>query len=60
GRTKEFLRRTEYSLEQIAKQVGYDSPFSLSRAFKRNAGISPRDFRKSPYPGTPASPQNRK
>ncbi|MGK0186471.1 MAG: AraC-like DNA-binding protein [Verrucomicrobiales bacterium] len=50
GRTKELLRRTSYSLEQIAEQVGYDSPFSLSRAFKKNTGTNPRDFRKSAYP----------
>ena len=50
SRTKELLRRTDYSLEQIADQVGYDSPFSLSRVFKRNTGISPRDFRKAAYP----------
>ncbi|MCB1096995.1 MAG: AraC family transcriptional regulator [Verrucomicrobiae bacterium] len=52
GRTKELLRRTDYSLEQIADQVGYDSPFSLSRAFKRNSGLSPRDFRKCSYSAT--------
>lgn len=50
SRTKELLRRTNYSLEQIAEQVGYDSPFSLSRAFKKNTGTSPRDFRKAAYP----------
>lgn len=50
GRTKEPLLRTDYSLGRIAEKFGYDSPFSLSRAFKGNTGASPREFRRSTYP----------
>jgi transcriptional regulator GlxA family with amidase domain len=48
-RAQELLRRTDYSLEQIADQVGYRSPFSLSRAFRRFCGCSPRAYRKAGY-----------
>lgn len=44
-RAKQLLRRTDDSLEQIAERVGYESPFSLSRAFKRAVGRSPREFK---------------
>ncbi len=49
SRAQELLRRTDYSLEEIADQVGYRSPFSLSRAFRRFCGCSPRAYRKSGY-----------
>jgi transcriptional regulator GlxA family with amidase domain len=48
-RAQELLRRTDYSLERIADQVGYRSPFSLSRAFRRSCGCSPRAYRKAAY-----------
>lgn len=31
----------------VARQVGYDSPFVFSRAFKRTTGSSPTAFRRS-------------
>ncbi|HUF60779.1 MAG TPA: AraC family transcriptional regulator [Verrucomicrobiales bacterium] len=49
SRAQELLRRTDYSLEEIADQVGYRSPFSLSRAFRRFCGCSPRAYRKPGY-----------
>ncbi|SFC67360.1 AraC-type DNA-binding protein [Nocardioides terrae] len=33
------------TLESVARQVGYSTPFALSSAFKREYGVSPREFR---------------
>ena len=41
----ELLHRTDYKLSRIARLVGYNSPFSLSRAFKRYFGESPQFVR---------------
>lgn len=35
----------QLSLEQIAAQVGYTSPFAFSKAFKRMLGLSPSEYR---------------
>lgn len=43
---KVLLLHTDHTLESIAENIGYDSPFSFSRAFKKVTGRSPRDFRK--------------
>jgi AraC-like DNA-binding protein len=39
------LRDGERTLEAIAREVGYGSPFALSSAFKRVYGVSPQEFR---------------
>ena len=36
-----LLLSTNYSVQQIAKQVGYDDPKYFSRAFKKHFGITP-------------------
>lgn len=41
----DLLRETDTTIESVARQVGYGSPFALSTAFKRHFGISPRDHR---------------
>jgi AraC-like DNA-binding protein len=46
ARARELLAGTDYPLARIADLVGYDSPYSFSRAFRRQAGISPGAFRK--------------
>jgi AraC-like DNA-binding protein len=45
-RARQFLLGTADTLEQIAARLGYETPFSFSRAFKRAHGLSPREFRK--------------
>lgn len=45
GRAQQLLLRTEDTLAVIAERVGYESPFSLSRAFSRTVGMSPRKYR---------------
>jgi len=42
----DLLVGTERGLEQIAREVGYSSPFALSAAFKRHHGVSPREYRR--------------
>jgi AraC-like DNA-binding protein len=41
----DMLTRSDATLEAIARDVGYASPFALSAAFKRVRGISPRTLR---------------
>lgn len=41
----DLLREPGATIGSVAAQVGYSSPFALSTAFKRERGISPRDFR---------------
>lgn len=41
-----LLRQTDLSVATVAHQVGYQSEFSFSRAFKRARGRSPLQFRK--------------
>jgi AraC-like DNA-binding protein len=49
GRAQQLLLRTDDKLEVIAERVGYESPFSLSRAFRRVVGVSPRQYRSQAY-----------
>jgi AraC-like DNA-binding protein len=44
-RAKDLLRNTDYTLDRIAVEVGYETAFALSRAFKRHIGFSPREYR---------------
>lgn len=44
-KAQQLLKTTDDSLENIAERVGYLSPFSFSRAFKKSTGVSPRDYR---------------
>lgn len=41
----DLLREPDLTLEAIARRVGYGSAFALSTAFKREHGVSPRDYR---------------
>ncbi|WYJ07368.1 helix-turn-helix domain-containing protein [Opitutia bacterium KCR 482] len=41
---KEILKSDSLTLEEIAKRVGYGTPYSFSRVFKSYYGVSPRHF----------------
>jgi AraC-like DNA-binding protein len=41
-RAEAMLRNPDYKLSAIASALGYETPFALSRAFKRSTGRSPR------------------
>ncbi|MBE6364045.1 MAG: AraC family transcriptional regulator [Lentisphaerae bacterium] len=43
---EELLRRTEFSLPEIAAQCGFATAFSFSRAFRREYGVPPALYRK--------------
>ena len=44
----ELLRCSEAGIAEVAVQVGYDSEFAFSRAFKRHHGVPPGTFRRTP------------
>jgi AraC-like DNA-binding protein len=46
NRAEELLLNSDAPLKHIAAVVGYETPFSFSKAFKRHAGCSPREFRR--------------
>ncbi|WP_329423115.1 helix-turn-helix transcriptional regulator [Streptomyces sp. NBC_01268] len=49
ARTQEaqrLLARTDLSVRQVAARTGFDDPAYFSRFFRREAGMSPGDFRK--------------
>jgi AraC family transcriptional regulator, arabinose operon regulatory protein len=46
-RAQELLLSTDHSLSEIAAATGFSDPFYLSRAFRRQAGVSPSAFRKA-------------
>lgn len=41
----EILRRTQLSMEAVAREVGFSDPFYFSRVFKKMQGLSPRTYR---------------
>lgn len=41
-----LLSAGEQTLEQVAQAVGYQDAFSFSKAFKREVGLSPREYRR--------------
>ena len=45
-KSKELLRFTDYTLAEIAEQVGFSSEQYISRVFKSIEGIPPREYRK--------------
>jgi AraC-like DNA-binding protein len=42
-----LLKDNEFTVDEIASRVGYNSSHSFRRAFKRVTGISPSAFRQS-------------
>ncbi|WP_111976848.1 AraC family transcriptional regulator [Algibacillus agarilyticus] len=45
-RAKYLLTHTNWSIEQIAEQVGYQDVFNFSKRFKKSIGFPPGQFRK--------------
>lgn len=41
-----LLESTSYNVTEIAEIVGYDNPLYFSRLFKKQCGVSPREFRR--------------
>jgi AraC family transcriptional regulator len=45
-----LLRGSGMAVEEVVKQVGFDSRSTLFRAMRRFHGITPRECRRTPYP----------
>jgi transcriptional regulator GlxA family with amidase domain len=63
SRAEEMLLNTDAPLKQVAAAVGYETPFSFSKAFKRHCGHSPREYRRrrpkrSQAPGDSSTPSH--
>jgi AraC-like DNA-binding protein len=43
------LVRTNHTIQQIARTVGYDNPFYFSRLFKQHTGLTPTAYRKAAF-----------
>ena len=41
----EMLRKTDAKIIDVAYATGYENPSHFSRAFRRIAGVTPREFR---------------
>lgn len=46
GRACDMLKKSEYSIVQIAEKSGYGTAASFSKVFKKKFGISPAEYRK--------------
>lgn len=46
-KAKELLENTDFSIQHIAGQVGYQSNSSFSRAFKEYSGLSPAQYKRN-------------
>ncbi len=44
-KAKELLTTTEYSMKEICSMVGYADPNYFSRTFKKNAGVTPTEYK---------------
>lgn len=44
-KAKEYVKNTEMNLAEVAFMVGYDDYTYFSRVFKKNTGMSPREYR---------------
>lgn len=47
----ELMKNASLSIGDVSRSVGYDDPLLFSKLFKRNRGISPREYRKSYHTG---------
>ncbi len=47
SRAAEYLRATKAGVREIARLTGYDSEVSVTKAFRRQFGVSPGAYRKS-------------
>ncbi len=45
GRAREYLTDTQYSIEAIAQELGYNDAANFRRAFRKHEGCSPSVFR---------------
>ncbi len=46
NKAKQLLKNTDLSVQHVSYSVGYNDPFSFSKLFKREMGMSPTQWRK--------------
>lgn len=51
-RAAAFLASESYTVEAVARLVGYDNPYAFSTAFKRRMGVPPSEYRQGKPRGT--------
>ena len=42
---RELLAKIDLPIADIAGSCGYENPFAFSRAFRRETGMTPREYR---------------
>ncbi len=47
SRARQYLRDTDYTVERIAEELGYQDAANFRRAFRKSSGCSPIEFRKN-------------
>lgn len=45
-KAQELLQATELSVQYVSYSVGYNDPFTFSKVFKKQVGVSPKEWRK--------------
>jgi len=43
---KQILETTDFNVETIGEEVGYEDPASFRRLFKRKSGLTPAEYRR--------------
>jgi len=56
GRAQELLRDTKLPIDHVAMKVGYQTPSSFAKAFRRAFGIAPSAYRAGGRPGSGRPP----
>ena len=57
SRAKELLKTTKLSIEHVALSCGYRDTLVFSKAFKRNTGCVPREYRKENWKAVKKDPK---
>lgn len=50
--SKPLLQKTNMKIYEISEQLGFESSFYFSKVFKKNVGVSPKDYRNLKYLGS--------
>lgn len=50
---RDLLLNTDHSVQEVARQVGYENPLTFSKMFKNAYGVSPRNYRLQAGSGAP-------
>ena len=48
---KDLLRKSDYKIKEVAKYVGYNDPVNFVKAFKKQVGKTPEEYRRQSLAG---------